>query len=93
MPIKLPKGFQRRKSSGNALDEVHNPPVSSFRVIERPGSKSFDGGHVLRSAGPGPTSRSLNASRTSFGHDEEDLFAVARPDAVNRYVWDTVNDT
>jgi len=53
MPIKLPKGFPRRKLSGNALEEVHNlpqPPQPSFRVFERPtsGSKSFDGGHHLR---------------------------------------------
>ena len=46
MPIKLPKGFNRRKSSGNALEENPNPPQPSFRVFERPsdGSKSFDGG-------------------------------------------------
>ncbi|MCJ1448993.1 MAG: hypothetical protein MMC23_009512 [Stictis urceolatum] len=50
MPIKLPKGFQRRKSSGNALDENPNPPQPSFRVFERTpdGSKSFDGGGTLR---------------------------------------------
>jgi hypothetical protein len=82
MPIKLPKGFQRRKSSTNALEEVQNPPASStFRVIERPNAKSLDGGRVLRSAGPGvPTHR----SRNSFDNDEEDLFSVARPDANNR---------
>lgn len=48
MPIKLPKGFARRKSSGNVLEETPNPPAApSFRVFERPentGSKSFDGG-------------------------------------------------
>ena len=83
MPIKLPRGFQRRKSSGNALDEVQNPPAaSSFRVIERPDGKSFDGGRALRSAGAGPPT--LNA-KNSFYHDEEDLFSVARPDATNRY--------
>ncbi|MCJ1478006.1 hypothetical protein MMC13_006681 [Lambiella insularis] len=50
MPIKLPKGFPRRKSSGNALEEVTNPPQPSFRVFERPpgGSKSFDGGNSLK---------------------------------------------
>ena len=50
MPIKLPKGFNRRKSSGNALEESSNPPQSSFRVFERPsdGSKSFDGGNRMR---------------------------------------------
>ncbi|OKL61258.1 hypothetical protein UA08_03919 [Talaromyces atroroseus] len=35
MPIKLPKGFTRRKSSGNVLDEIEQAPESSFRVIER----------------------------------------------------------
>ena len=45
MPIKLPKTFHRRKSSGNALEEVQNPPQTSFRVFERnpDGSKSFEG--------------------------------------------------
>lgn len=39
MPMKLPKGFTRRKSSANPLDEVENnsqpSQPSSFRVIER----------------------------------------------------------
>lgn len=50
MPIKLPKGFSRRKSSGTVLEEVENPPEPSFRVFERPagGSKSFDGGIALK---------------------------------------------
>ena len=81
MPIKLPKGFPRRKSSGNALDEVQNPPSSSFRVIERTNAKSVDGGHVLRSAGAGHPSLH---PRNSFDNDGEDLFSVARPDAHNR---------
>ena len=48
MPIKLPKGFQRRKSSGNALEELQNlPDGSSFRVIDRHSrnGESFGGGH------------------------------------------------
>ncbi|KAL2046009.1 hypothetical protein N7G274_001456 [Stereocaulon virgatum] len=49
MPIKIPKGFQRRKSSGNALEDLPNPPEPSFRVFERPqGTKSFDGGNNLK---------------------------------------------
>ena len=51
MPIKLPNRFNpRRKSSGNPLEEVQNPPQSSFRVFERPSSasKSFDGGNTLK---------------------------------------------
>lgn len=45
---KLPKGFGRRRSTANALDEAQNSPQvqPSFRVFERPdaGSKSIDGG-------------------------------------------------
>ncbi|CAG8093954.1 unnamed protein product, partial [Penicillium nalgiovense] len=37
MPMKLPKSFTRRKSSGNVLDDVETPHQSSFRVFERPG--------------------------------------------------------
>lgn len=48
MPIKLPKAFPRRKSSGNALEELTNPPEPSFRVFERPDRKSFDGGNTLK---------------------------------------------
>ncbi|KAJ5577852.1 uncharacterized protein N7459_006816 [Penicillium hispanicum] len=38
MPIKLPKSFARRKSSGNILDEVDSNTQPSFRVFERPGA-------------------------------------------------------
>lgn len=50
MPIKIPKGFPRRKSSGNALEELQNLPNGSFRVLESPsrGGRSFDGGYALR---------------------------------------------
>ncbi|PGH04743.1 hypothetical protein AJ80_08473 [Polytolypa hystricis UAMH7299] len=53
MPIKLPKGFTRRKSSGNALEDIQNQPERSFKVFERPhgGSKSFDGASALRLMG------------------------------------------
>ena len=48
MPIRL-KGFARRRSSGNALEEVPlpNPPEPSFKVFARrpSASKSFDGGN------------------------------------------------
>ena len=88
MPIKLPKGFQRRKSSGNALDELttNQPASSTFRVIERPGNnKSSDAINTIRSAGPVPAP-TLRMARNSFEDDSEDLFSVARPDASNRYV-------
>lgn len=55
MPIKLPKGFTRRKSSGNALDEVENPPEPSFKVFERPGvgGRSFESSTALKGASDG----------------------------------------
>lgn len=91
MPIKLPKGFQRRKSSGHALDEVHNPPAdssaSTFRVLERPASKgkSFDGGLSMKLAaheGPKPPAKDY------FHHyqQEDDVFSHSRQDTNNRYV-------
>ncbi|RMD44361.1 hypothetical protein DV735_g858, partial [Chaetothyriales sp. CBS 134920] len=82
MPIKLPKGFQRRKSSGNALEEISNAsaagPGSSFRVIERPAlNKSHDGNLAIRTA----TSSGLD----SLDNGPDDLFSVTRPDAGDRY--------
>ena len=73
MPIKIPKGFQRRKSSGNPLEELPNPPEPSFRVFERPeGTKSFDGGNNLKRMIYG---RPLSASQTGEDH----LFVDGRP--------------
>lgn len=79
MPIKLPKGFQRRKSSGHALDDVHSSAgESSFRVLEKPTSKgkSFDGGVHLRSA----STIGLPAPPQKDHHDrgEDDMFAMNR---------------
>ncbi|KAG8525502.1 uncharacterized protein KY384_009146 [Bacidia gigantensis] len=48
MPIKLPKAFPRRKSAGNALEDSPIPTQSSFRVLERPSNKSFEGPETLR---------------------------------------------
>lgn len=79
--IKLPKGFTRRKSSGNALEELGNPPQpQSFRVFERPGSKSLDGGNTLKRMSQG---RPLSAG----GHMGEDLFVDGRTGSnqINRY--------
>ncbi|KAL2416413.1 hypothetical protein ABEF95_004012 [Exophiala dermatitidis] len=85
MPIKLPKGFQRRKSSGNALDEVHNPPDShsSFRVLDRPANKgpSFDGGIHMRMASAGAP---RPPPKGHGDHEEEDLFSGVRQDVGNR---------
>ncbi|KAL8966791.1 MAG: hypothetical protein Q9197_005792 [Variospora fuerteventurae] len=75
MPIKLPKAFPRRKSSGNALEELTNPPEPSFRVFERPDRKSLDGENTLKRMSQG---RPLSA-----GHD---LYADgANPNLNNRY--------
>lgn len=73
MPIKLPKGFQRRKSSGAALEELPNPPEPSFRVFERhEGIKSFDGGNNSK--------RMSNGRPLSAGHLRDDnLFVDGRP--------------
>lgn len=80
MPIKLPKGFSRRKSSGQILEEVQNPPQPSFRVFERPPSKSFDGGVALKRMSQG---RPLSAGQ----FQEENLFADQPSDPIvgNRY--------
>ena len=74
MPIKLPKGFPRRKSSGNALEELQNPPQPSFRVFERPStsSKSFDGGNTLKRM-------SLGRPLSEGQYEEDNLFEGARP--------------
>ncbi|KAI9841162.1 MAG: hypothetical protein M1837_000950 [Sclerophora amabilis] len=73
MPIKLPKGFARRKSSVNALEEVENTPETpSFKVLERPGTgpKSFDGGVKLGKFGGGwPSKSSVNKTRSDSFDD------------------------
>jgi hypothetical protein len=84
MPIKLPKGFQRRKSSGNVLDDVQSPPgESSFKVLERPASKgkSFDGGMHLRMVSTGSP---IPPPKDQYARGS-DLYGVGRPDASNRY--------
>ncbi|KAL9641025.1 MAG: hypothetical protein Q9204_000378 [Flavoplaca sp. TL-2023a] len=80
MPIKIPKPFPRRKSSGNALEELTNPPQPSFRVFERPDSKSFDGGNTLKRMSQG---RPLSA-----GHNLENSLYIdgSNPNLSNRYV-------
>lgn len=50
MPIKIPKGFARRKSSGNALEEVETPREPSFRVFERPSAGGVDGVNAKRAS-------------------------------------------
>ena len=86
MPIKLPKGFQRRKSSGPALEEISNPPEPSFRVFERPqnASKSFDGGHVLRKSVIAVEERVIASPNVRIKVDNEPLFPVSRAELGNR---------
>ncbi|OOF93674.1 hypothetical protein ASPCADRAFT_52755 [Aspergillus carbonarius ITEM 5010] len=75
MPIKLPKGFARRKSSSNALEEVQNPPQSSFRVFERPAGdkKSFSDGNLV--------SKRLSEGQPLYSPSEDDnnIFASHNP--------------
>ena len=83
MPIKLPKGFQRRKSSGNALDELPNPPEPSFRVFERPqGRKSLDGANNYNNYKRISLARPL--SEGQFGEDQQFVDRRTRKDPLNR---------
>lgn len=85
MPIKLPKGFQRRKSSGNALEELPNPPEPSFRVFERPqGRQSFDGGNSYKNYKRMSLARPL--SEGQFGEDHLFVDGRTRDNPSNRYV-------
>lgn len=70
MPIKPFKGFARRKSSGNALEEVENPPQSSFRVFERPstGRKSLSDGNLL-------SGRTGDGSHAYSPPEDDNIFA------------------
>ncbi|WEW60098.1 hypothetical protein PRK78_005583 [Emydomyces testavorans] len=85
MPIKFPKSFGRRKSSGNGLDEVTPPAEPSFRVFERPhgSSRSFDGTSALKRM-------SENQRETSLDDPYPDnIFAgIERPSTVHQYVPD-----
>ncbi|KAI9739679.1 MAG: hypothetical protein M1834_006397 [Cirrosporium novae-zelandiae] len=89
MPIKIPKALARRKASGHgALEEVENPPASSFRVLDRPQSglavrpgrstsKSFDGGSFLKRSSQ---VRPLSSPEDIYGENAfEDLPAVPNP--------------
>ena len=82
MPIKIPKGFQRRKSAGNDLDDLPTPPEPSFKVFERPQStKSFDGGNNLKRMS---VARPLSAGR--FGDERSTVGGRPDPNPTNRYV-------
>ncbi|KAL4880011.1 hypothetical protein BJY04DRAFT_84747 [Aspergillus karnatakaensis] len=70
MPIKPFKGFARRKSSGNVLEEVENPPQTSFRVFERPstGRKSLSDGNII-------TQKIGEGSRFYSAPEDDNIFA------------------
>lgn len=85
MPIKLPKSFARRRSSGNVLEDIEDPPQqSSFRVIERPSNdvRSASEGNLL-------PSKNVHAERRSSQplQDLPDSFLAESPKplAHNRY--------
>lgn len=84
MPIKIPKSFARRKSSGNGLEEVQNTPAPSFKVFERPpaGNRSWDGTNGLKT----PASPVRTYETTENDYDDEQLFPVTRDDYRNRCV-------
>ncbi|EGC43935.1 conserved hypothetical protein [Histoplasma capsulatum var. duboisii H88] len=90
MPIKLPKGFARRKSSGNALEELDQAPQPSFKVFERPapGRKSLDGSTTLNSIDGNSNSNSSRTKRSSEDPYANNLFANIDPPSSmeNRYV-------
>ncbi|KAL4794151.1 hypothetical protein BDV19DRAFT_198126 [Aspergillus venezuelensis] len=72
MPIKPFKGFARRKSSGNVLEDVEHAPQSSFRVFERPstGRKSLSDGNLLsQTTGDRPHSYSPPEDDNIFASD------------------------
>lgn len=81
MPIKLPKSFQRRKSSGNILEDVETHPQSSFRVFERPGP------HRAMTDGAPLTKRMSEGNVVpSMLEDHDNIFAGAeQPLGKNRY--------
>ncbi|OAX84487.1 hypothetical protein ACJ72_01158 [Emergomyces africanus] len=75
MPIKLPRGFARRKSSGNVLEELDETGQRSFKVFERPGMgharMSFDGATTLNSS----NSDSSRTKRLSEDPYADNIFA------------------
>ncbi|KAL4889279.1 hypothetical protein BDV59DRAFT_120259 [Aspergillus ambiguus] len=80
MPIKLPKSFARRKSAGNALEDVEPPPQSSFRVFERPSvdRKSFSEGNLL--------SKRFSEAQPLYStpEDHDNIFADHHPKDLHR---------
>ncbi|OGE48259.1 hypothetical protein PENARI_c030G01210 [Penicillium arizonense] len=74
MPIKLPKSFNRRKSSGNVLEDVE-APQSSFRVFERPGPQRSmtDGAPLTKRFSEGNAVPSMLEDDNIFAETERPL--------------------
>lgn len=81
--MKLPKTF-RRRSSGNVLEDIPNPPQSSFRVLERTSgdARSASEGNLL-------SPKNADAQRRSSQPLQEPpdsyLMESRNPSAYNRY--------
>lgn len=87
MPIKLPKSFQRRKSSGNILEDVETHPQSSFRVFERPGPS-----RAMTDGAPLTKRMSEGNAVPSMLEDHDNIFAASeQPLDKNRYVHHSYN--
>ena len=84
MPIKLPKGFTRRKSSGNALEGLESQPGPSFRVFERPSgsSRSVDGASSLKPSGESGVQNALDDP-----HSDNIFAGIEASSSENRYVF------
>lgn len=71
---KFPKGFGRRKSTANALEDLQDAPgvEHSFKVFDRPdsGSRSFDGGVKLAKS----TNGGFPVARPRTSYKEENMF-------------------
>lgn len=81
MPIKLPKSFARRKSSGNILEEVPPAPQSSFHVYERPGAQ-----RSMTDGAPLTKRMSEGNAVPSMLEDPDNIFAgTEQPLGKNRY--------
>ena len=87
MPIRLPKSFQRRRSSANALEEVPNPPEPSFRVFERPRGigKSIDGGFIVRRHTEADVELRTAPKSNEEEEDNDDLFPASKAELDKRY--------
>ena len=81
MPIRIPKPFVRRKSSGNALEEVQNTPAPSFRVFER--SSLANGSWV--GASPLKQASQVRTYEATENHYDQELFPVNKDESRNRY--------